>query len=64
MATSARTRMLNSLSSGDHVRASRLAALAVCALAGLICLWLLVRVAWLLMSPGDVALGDPNSRGT
>ena len=47
--------MLNSLSSADHARASRLAALAACGLAGLICLWLIVRMAWLLLPQGDVA---------
>jgi general secretion pathway protein C len=41
--------MLNPLTSADHARASRLAALAACGLTGLICLWLIVRLAWLLV---------------
>src|SRR5215469_7557604 len=45
--------MLASLSSADHARASRLAALAACAVAALICLWLVVRLAWLLVPQGD-----------
>ena len=45
--------MLNTFSSVDHARASRLAALVVCGLAGLICLWLLVRLAWLLVPQSD-----------
>ncbi|MBS0569917.1 MAG: type II secretion system protein GspC [Proteobacteria bacterium] len=45
--------MLASLSSADHARLSRLAALAVCALAALVCLWLIVRLAWLLVPQGD-----------
>jgi general secretion pathway protein C len=45
--------MLASLSSADHARLSRLAALAACAVAALICLWLLVRLAWLLVPQGD-----------
>jgi len=45
--------MLASLSSADHARLSRLAAVAACAVAALICLWLLVRLAWLLVPQGD-----------
>jgi general secretion pathway protein C len=45
--------MLTSLSPIEHARASRLAALAVCAIAGAICLWLLVRMAWLLLPQED-----------
>jgi general secretion pathway protein C len=45
--------MLASLTHADHARASRLAALAACVVAALICLWLLVRLAWLLVPQGD-----------
>ena len=45
--------MLDSLSFADHARTSRLAALAVCAAAGLLCLWLLVKLVWLLVPQGD-----------
>lgn len=48
--------MLASLSSADHARVSRLAALVACALAALICLWLLVRLTWLLLPQGDDAV--------
>ena len=47
--------MLASLTHADHARVSRLAALAACAAAALVCLWLLVRLAWLLVPPGDEA---------
>ena len=47
--------MLNSMSSGDHERLSRLAALGACAAAAAFCLYLLVRIAWLLLPRGDVA---------
>ncbi|MBS0558145.1 MAG: hypothetical protein JSR27_12095 [Proteobacteria bacterium] len=45
--------MLASISSADHARASRFAALAACALAAVICLWLLVKLAWLLVPQND-----------
>lgn len=45
--------MLAALTHADHARASRLAALSVCAVAGLLCLWLLVKLAWLLVPQGD-----------
>ncbi|MHB8446628.1 MAG: type II secretion system protein N [Rudaea sp.] len=48
--------MLASLTHADHARASRLSALAACAVAALICLWLLVRLAWLLVPQGDDAV--------
>jgi len=47
--------MLNTLRSTDHERRSRFAALGVCALAASVCLYLLVRLAWLLVPRG----GDP-----
>ena len=47
--------MLNSMSSGDHERLSRLAALGACAAAAALCLYLLVRIAWLLLPRGDAA---------
>lgn len=54
--------MLESLSSADHARVSRLAALAACAIFALICLWLLVRLAWLLVPQGDdVAVSAPTA---
>jgi general secretion pathway protein C len=45
--------MLNSMSSGDHERLSRLAALGACAAAAALCLYLLVRIVWLLLPRGD-----------
>ena len=51
--------MLSSLSTADHARTSRLAALSVCVLAGAICLWLLVCLAWLLVPQEDVADSAP-----
>lgn len=42
-----------SLIHADSARTSRLAALAVCAAAGLLCLWLLVKLAWLLVPQAD-----------
>jgi general secretion pathway protein C len=47
--------MLSSLSTADQARLSRSAALAVCIIAGAICLWLLVRLAWLLVPQADTA---------
>ena len=47
--------MLNSMSSGDHERLSRLAALGACAAAAALCLYLLVRIVWLLLPRGDDA---------
>jgi general secretion pathway protein C len=41
--------MLNSLSPTDHERLSRLGAFAVCLVAAAACLYLLVRLAWLLV---------------
>ncbi len=41
--------MLNSLSPTDHERLSRLGAFSVCAVAAATCLYLLVRLAWLLV---------------
>ncbi len=43
--------MLNSLTRADQARLSRYAALSVCALAALACLWLLVRLLWLVLAP-------------
>ncbi|HSE12880.1 MAG TPA: type II secretion system protein N [Rudaea sp.] len=45
--------MLNSMSSGDHERLSRLAALCACAILAALCLYLLVRIAWLIVPRGD-----------
>jgi general secretion pathway protein C len=54
--------MLASLTHADHARVSRLAALAACAVFALICLWLLVRLAWLLVPQGDdVAVSAPTA---
>jgi len=47
--------MFNALTSADHERLSRLAAFAVCALSGLIALWLVVRMVWLLLPHADLA---------
>lgn len=46
--------MLNPLTHSDHERVSRLAALAICAGAGVACLWLLVRLVWLLLPQARV----------
>ncbi len=45
--------MLNSMSSGDHERLSRLAAFGTCAAAAALCLYLLIRLVWLLLPRGD-----------
>ncbi len=45
--------MLNSLRTTDHERLSRHAALAICVIAGLICVWLLVRLVWLALPHAD-----------
>jgi general secretion pathway protein C len=47
--------MLASLTNANRARSSRLAALGACAAAALACLWLLVRLAWLLVPQGDAA---------
>lgn len=47
--------MLASLTNANRARSSRLAALGACAAAALACLWLLVRLTWLLVPQGDVA---------
>jgi general secretion pathway protein C len=52
--------MLSSLGSADQERLSRLAALAVCALGAATSLWLLVRLAWMLVPHSD-AVGLPNA---
>lgn len=49
--------MLNSLTRADQARLSRYAALSVCMLAGLACLWLLVRLFWLAL-PRDSSKVD------
>jgi general secretion pathway protein C len=46
--------MLNPLTHSDHERLSRLAALAMCVVAGLICVWLLARLVWLALPHADV----------
>lgn len=45
--------MLDSLSPTDHERLSRLAALCVCAIFAAFCLYLLVRIVWLVVPRGD-----------
>ena len=49
--------MLNPLTHADNERLSRLAALAVAAIAAALCVWLLVRLLWLALPRADVA-GD------
>ncbi len=51
--------MINPLSAADIGRTSKLAALAACALAGLLCIWLLVRVIWLLVPRGSDSAAAP-----
>jgi len=51
--------MLDSLSAAEQVRVSRLVALVVCVVAGAVCLWLLVRMAWLLVPQDDEAVAAP-----
>jgi general secretion pathway protein C len=45
--------MLNPLTHADHERLSRIAALAVAAMAAAVCVWLLVRLLWLALPRGD-----------
>ncbi len=47
--------MLNAISSADQARASRLSALAVAAVAVLICLWAIVKIGWLAVPQSDDA---------
>jgi len=47
--------MLSSFSTADHARASRLAALATCGIAVILCVWLLVRLSWLLVPQDEDA---------
>jgi general secretion pathway protein C len=60
--------MLNPLTHSDHERVSRLAALAICAGAGVICVWLLVRLVWLLLPhahlDSDLTSAAPRPPGT
>jgi general secretion pathway protein C len=51
--------MLSSFSTAEQARLSRLAALAVCVGAGVLCLWLLVRLAWLLVPQPDETVAAP-----
>jgi general secretion pathway protein C len=46
--------MQNPLTTADHERLSRLAALALCIVAGVICVWLLVRLTWLALPQSEV----------
>lgn len=46
--------MLNPLTHPDHERVSRLAAVAVCTGAGVICVWLLARLVWLALPQAQV----------
>jgi general secretion pathway protein C len=50
--------MLNALSNADQVRLSRLGALSVCAIAAVVCIWTLAKLAWLAVpqSRDDVAV--------
>ena len=45
--------MFNSLPRADQARLSRYAASSVCALAALACLWMLVRLFWLIFATGN-----------
>jgi general secretion pathway protein C len=45
--------MLNAISSADQARASRLSAIAVAAVAVLICLWAIVKIGWLAVPQSD-----------
>lgn len=45
--------MLNSLTHFEPARLSRPVALSMCVLAGIACLWLLVRLGWLVLAPTD-----------
>jgi general secretion pathway protein C len=48
--------MLNALSNADRVRVSRLSAIAIAAAAALICVWAIVKIAWLAVpQSGDAA---------
>ena len=50
--------MLTSPSLADRQRLSRFAALCACALAAAICLWLLVRMVWLVLPQTDSDIGS------
>ncbi len=49
--------MLNALSNADQARVSRLGALSVCAIAGVVCIWTLAKLVWLAIpqSRDDIA---------
>jgi general secretion pathway protein C len=53
--------MLNALSNVDQVRASRLSALIVCALAGIVCVWSLAKLAWLAVPQSDDGITTASS---
>jgi general secretion pathway protein C len=50
--------MLDSLNFPDNARLSRYAAQATCAAAVLICLWLIVRLVWLLVPQGEAGVAS------
>lgn len=50
---------MNWLNTPDHERVSRFAAVGVSAAAAAVCIWLLVRIAWLLVAPGDDTAAAP-----
>ncbi|MEP6485430.1 MAG: type II secretion system protein GspC [Rudaea sp.] len=41
--------MLNALSNADQARLSRMAALTLCAVAALVCVWMIVKLVWLVV---------------
>jgi len=47
--------MLSSFSPAAHPRLSRFTALATCSIAVIVCVWLLARLAWVLVPQGDDA---------
>jgi len=55
--------MLNSLSENDHDRLSRLAAIGVSAAAAALCLYLAVRILWLLVPRADAPVVESASPG-
>jgi len=53
--------MLSSLSTADHARLSRLAALTAFIVAGAVCLWLLVKLTWLMVPSDELASTTPSA---
>jgi general secretion pathway protein C len=53
--------MLNALSNADQVRVSRLGALSVCAIAGIVCVWAAAKLVWLAVPQAGDATSTSQS---